>query len=114
VSYGDIGIALLGKNQVNKYVSGVIQIKKGRSRDDLYMYFKVDETEFFFQFKSNQMSIYSTDKDFMSKLTLMKSDDRRAKSEKGKPSFDYRAGAISILKKFKTTMGISTENKEEE
>jgi hypothetical protein len=114
VSYGDIGIALLGKNQVNKYVPGIIQIKKGRSRDDLYMYFKVDETEFFFQFKSNQMSIYSTDKDFMSKLTLMKSDDRRAKSEKGKPSFDYRAGAISILKKFKTTMGISTENKEEE
>ncbi|MEI6348616.1 MAG: hypothetical protein WCP69_11780 [Bacteroidota bacterium] len=113
ISYGDIGIALLGKNQVNKYVPGIIQIKKNRSRDDLYMYFKIDETEFFFQFKSNTMSIYSTDNDFMKKMTAMKSDERRSKSDKGKPSFDYRPGAKTILKKFKQTMGIAEEEKEE-
>mgnify|MGYP006869395547 FL=1 len=114
VSYGDIGIALVGKNQVNRYVPGVLQIKKNRSRDDLYMYFKIDETEFFFQFKSNTMSVYSTDKKFMEKLTTMKGDDRRSKSEKGKPSFEYRPGTKSILKKFKQAMGITEEENKEE
>lgn len=114
ISYGDIGIALMGKNQVNRFVPGIIQIKKNRSRDDLYMYFKIDETEFFFQFKSNTMSIYSTDKDFMNKMTLMKGDDRRSKSEKGKPSFEYRPGTKSILKKFKQTMNIADDEPKEE
>ncbi len=109
ISYGDIGVALLGKNQVNRFVPGIIQIKKGRSRDDLNMYFKIDETEFFFQYKSNTMTIYSTDKDFMSKMTLMKGDDRRTKSDKGKPSFEYRPGNKSILVKFKKTIGIAEE-----
>lgn len=114
VSYGDIGIALLGKNQVNKYVPGVIQIKKvSKTRDDIYMYFKIDETEFFFQYKSNVMTIYSTDKDFISKMTLMKGDDRRTKSENGKPGFEYRPGNQTILKKFKQSMGLVEEEKTE-
>ncbi len=114
VSYGDIGIALLGKNQVNRYVPGVVQIKKKRSSDELYMYFKVDETEFFFQFKSNTMSIYCTDKAYMNKLTTMKGEDRRQKGEKGKPSFEYRPGTKSILQKFKQSMGIAEEEKKDE
>lgn len=114
VSYGDIGIALLGKNQVNRFVPGVFQIKKGRSRDDLYMYFKIDETEFFFQFKSNTMSIYSTDKDFMSKISLLKSDDRRSKGDKGKPDFYYQGTNLkSQLKKWKVSMGIVDEEPKE-
>ncbi len=114
ISYGDIGFALLGKNQVNRFVPGVIQLKKGRSRDDLNMYFKIDETEFFFQYKSNTMTIYSTDKDFMSKMTLMKGDDRRTKSDKGKPSFEYRPGNKSILVKFKKAMSITDEEVKED
>jgi len=114
VSKGDIGIALLGKNQVNKYVPGIIQMKKGRSRDELNMYFKIDETEFFFQYKSNTMTIYSTDKDFMAKMTLMKGDERRTKSDKGKPSFEYRPGVKTILKKFKQSMKISEEENKTE
>jgi len=107
ISYNDIGIAMLGKNQVNKYVKGIIHInKKNKTRDELNMYFKIDETEFLFQFKTNVMTIYSSDKDFMKILIETKGEDRRTKSDKEKPSFEYRPGTKNNLKSFKSKFGI--------
>ena len=66
VSYGDIGIASVGKAQVNRYVKGTIEFTKKRTGgDDITIYLALSANDwFFFNFRGNQLMASSSDLTF--------------------------------------------------
>jgi hypothetical protein len=62
LSYGPIGIASIGKNQVNRYVKGVIEFTKKRNGDDITIYLELAPDEwFFFNFRNRILMALSSD-----------------------------------------------------
>ena len=62
VSYGDIGIASIGKNQVNKYSKGIIEFTKKRNGDDFTIYLELSPNDwFFFNYRNNVLMALSSD-----------------------------------------------------
>jgi hypothetical protein len=66
VSFGKIGIASVGKNQINRYAEGFIEFSKKRTGgDDLTIYLKLSPNDwFFFNCRGNQLSVSSSDLTF--------------------------------------------------
>ncbi|MFZ4521885.1 MAG: hypothetical protein ACOYNC_09275 [Bacteroidales bacterium] len=62
VSYGNIGIANVGKNQVNRYAKGIIEFTKKRNGDDLTIYLELSPNDwFFFNYRNNVLMTLSSD-----------------------------------------------------
>jgi hypothetical protein len=62
VSYGDIGIANVGKNQINRYAKGIIEFTKKRNVDDFTIYLELSPKDwFFFNYRNNVMMALSSD-----------------------------------------------------
>ena len=104
VSVGKIGIASIQKKQVFKYVEGNIRIRRKRSGDEITIYLKIDDDNwFFFNYRFAQgtqgiMEVLSSDKEFNDALSATDEDKRKVKD--GKLSFLYQATAKSRLTKF--------------
>lgn len=65
VSFGNIGVASVGKNQVNRYVKGIIEMTKKRNGDDFTIYLELTKDDwFFFNFRNNVLMALSSDLDF--------------------------------------------------
>lgn len=65
VSYGSIGIANVGKNQVNRYAKGIIEFSKKRNGDDFTIYLELSPNDwFFFNYRNNTMQALSSDLEF--------------------------------------------------
>jgi hypothetical protein len=66
LSYGDIGIANVGKNQINRYAKGTIEMTKKRTGgDEITVYLELSPDDwFYFYFKGNQMQVLSSDNSF--------------------------------------------------
>jgi hypothetical protein len=65
VSFGNIGIANVGKNQVNRYAKGIIEFSKKRNGDDFTVYLELSPNDwFFFNFRNNQLMASSSDLTF--------------------------------------------------
>ncbi|HNY01796.1 MAG TPA: hypothetical protein PKG48_04375 [Bacteroidales bacterium] len=65
VSFGDIGIASVGKTQVNRYAKGIIEFSKKRNGDDVTIWLQLSEdTWFFFNFRNNVLMALSSDISF--------------------------------------------------
>jgi len=62
VSYGNIGIASVGKNQVNRYTTGIIELSKKRNGDDFTIYLELSPNDwFFFNYRNNVLMALSSD-----------------------------------------------------
>jgi hypothetical protein len=62
VSYGSIGIANVGKNQVNRYAKGIIEFSKKRNGDDFTIYLELAPNDwFFFNYRNRIMMVLSSD-----------------------------------------------------
>ncbi len=62
VSYGNIGIANIGKNQVNKYVKGIIEFTKKKNGDDFTIYLELTRDEwYFFNYRGKTLVALSSD-----------------------------------------------------
>ena len=65
VSVGNIGIASIGKNQVNRYVKGIIEMVKKRSGDEFNIYLEPAKDQwYFFTYRSGHMMAISSDLKF--------------------------------------------------
>jgi len=85
---GPIGIASMGKKQVFKYSKGLIEIEKKRSGDIFRLYIEIDgSTWYFFEYKTNLMSISSSDDAFIEIIKNVKDENKRF--EDGKKRFSY-------------------------
>ena len=95
-SYGPIGISNMGKKQINKKVSGHIEIVKKRSSvgDIMKIYLELDSKNwYFFSYSRNLMTAYSSDEDFNNVIKETKPDKRKMGQEKGKPPYTYMLGS---------------------
>jgi hypothetical protein len=62
VSYGNIGIASVGKNQVNRYVNGIIEFSKKRNGDEFSIYLELAKDEwYFYNYRNRNLMARSSD-----------------------------------------------------
>lgn len=62
VSYGNLGIASVGKDQVNRYVKGIVEIAKKRGGDEITIYVELTANEwFFFNYRARVLTVLSSD-----------------------------------------------------
>ncbi|MDR2510940.1 MAG: hypothetical protein LBC89_00425, partial [Bacteroidales bacterium] len=65
ISYGDLGIAMVGKENLNRKVKGHIQIQRVRRGDIVNFYFEIAEREwYFFSYSDGFLQAYSSNRDF--------------------------------------------------
>jgi hypothetical protein len=105
VSQGQIGVAICGKREVNRYVPGIIEIKKASSnkgRSEIRMYFEVGSEWFYFEYKSNKLSAVSSVKAFNDCVSNTPANKRELKADpyKDLPSYTYSRGAVSLKVNF--------------
>jgi len=81
VSFGNIGIASIGKTQMNRYVKGIIEFTKKRNGDEFTFYLEIAKDEwFFFNFRNNVLQALSSDLEFndiVRKEAQSKSEQKR-------------------------------------
>ena len=91
VSYGMIGFGSINKNQVSRYVNGIIELTKRKNGDDFTFYFELSKEDwFFFNFRSNQMQAISSDLEFNDLITdAQKSKLEQKRVDKEAKGFHY-------------------------
>lgn len=107
LSEGNIGVGNVYKNELNRYIPGIIQIKKQRSGDLLTIYFELDQsTWYYFSYFKGVMSCVSSNQEFNTIIKEVKSKNRKQDVDKG-PSYQYNicgpAKKDQFLKKVKRT-----------
>ena len=96
----NIGLSNLGKYFVNRKMKGYVEIQRGRRGDEIYIYLEVNPSVFYyFEYKRNQMSVYSSDDALMTKIKELDIKDRR-NEVKGKPPFTYTIGTKGKMSRF--------------
>jgi hypothetical protein len=100
LSSGDIGIGGLGDNLVNKQMEGVVELQRKRRGDELYIYLEIDRSTFYyFEYKRNQISLYSSEDDVMDIIKELELKKRRTEV-KGKAPFVYTIGTKGKYNRF--------------
>jgi len=112
VSNGKIGLAICGKNEVNRYVPGLVELQKKGSKTSakttMQMYFEIDNQWFYFKYSGSTMEALSSVKEFNESIDNVKSDKRSLKSDakKGLGSYSYKKSTPKakrdFLKKYET------------
>jgi len=103
VHYGPIGIANIGKNQVNKYVFGFIRIEKSRRGDVFEMLLEpTDELWYYFKYTAGTFSGISSDETFNQIVYDTKPNQRELK-ENG-IFYQYGLGSSTYMKRFRKEM----------
>ncbi len=95
ISTGKIGIAAIGKTQVNKYFDGKLEIENKGS----YLEFRLvidlgGDTYYFFDYNSSSgnMLVFATNTEFMTAIDEAKPDDRKMKSKEEGKTIKYQYG----------------------
>lgn len=104
-SFSKIGISNIGKEQVNKYVDGKIEIVKKRSGDVLNIYLEIDQNNwYYFNYTRGTMQAISSDVDFNNAIQAVKPDKRKSKAEKGQEPYQFMYSSekkkIDFIRKF--------------
>ncbi len=88
VSDGKIGVGSIGKTMVNKLCDGKIEFKKKRGADEINIYIELDSQHwYYFNYVNGFMQALSSNNEFMTAITVLKSDKREQKTDKGKYTF---------------------------
>jgi len=89
-SFGKLGISNIGKEQINKYVDGKVEIIKKRSGDIVTIYLEIDKNNwYFFTYTRGMMQAISSDTDFNTAIQETKPDKRKSKAEKGQEPYQF-------------------------
>jgi len=84
ISQGKIGIGNIGKIQLNKYVTGRVELMKKRGGDVLNIYVSGDDNNwYYFNYTRGLMQAVSSNDNFNNTIKEMKPDKRQLKTEKG-------------------------------
>ncbi|MBL4592756.1 MAG: hypothetical protein JKX68_02950, partial [Flavobacteriales bacterium] len=90
-SFGKLGLSNIKNKQINKYVTGKVELVKKRSGDILTIYIEVDRNNwYFFTYTRGIMQAISSNQDFNTAITETKPDKRKSKVKgKGNQSYQY-------------------------
>ncbi|HET6992158.1 MAG TPA: hypothetical protein VFJ43_12575, partial [Bacteroidia bacterium] len=113
ISDGKLGLASVGKEQINKYLTGTIMLERKRSGDVLTIYFELDNSKWYtFSYSNGVMLCYSSNEKFVNIIKEMKDDDKSAPDDfdkdrlgENKAHYKFTAGSPGerdlMLKKLK-------------
>ena len=89
-SFGKIGIGNIDNKQINKYVTGKVELIKKRSGDKLTIYLEIDRNNwYFFTYTRGMMQAISSDAEFNTAIQETKPDKRKSKAKKGQESYVF-------------------------
>jgi hypothetical protein len=78
VSSGPIGIGNIGKTQINRYASGIIEFTKKKNGDEFAIYLELTKNDwYFFNYRNNILQVLSSDLEFNDMIT----SGQKSKSE---------------------------------
>jgi len=114
ISDGKIGVGNIYKNEFNRYVGGIIQLKKQKAGDMLTIYFELDQsTWYYFSYFKGVMNCVSSNQEFNTIIKEVKPKNRKQEIDKG-PSYQYNlCGANkkdAFLKKVKRDTGAGNDD----
>ncbi len=99
-SSGNIGVGGLDDNLVNRKMVGSLELQRKRRGDELYLYLEVDKVTFFyFEYKRNQLSLYTSEDPVMNIIKELDLKKRRSEV-KGLPPFVYTIGTKGKYNRF--------------
>ncbi len=103
-SYGPLGIGIIQKNQLNKYVKGVIEIVQKKSGDLINIYLEDDNNNwYFFTYGTGTMMAISSDEKFNSAIKELKPEKRKLekdKNDKNSAPYQFTIGTLSKKSSF--------------
>ncbi|MBI2269800.1 MAG: hypothetical protein HYU69_05510, partial [Bacteroidetes bacterium] len=95
LSQGKIGIGNIQKNQVNKYVTGRVELVKKRGGDILNIYLEGDNsTWYYFNYTRGLMQALSSLDNFNTVIKELKPDKRELKTERGTAPYAFNLSTI--------------------
>ena len=81
VLFGNFGIGNIGKNQVNRYSSGIIEFTKKKNGDEFTIYLELTKNDwYFFNYRNNILQVLSSNLEFNDMIT----DGQKSKSEQNR------------------------------
>jgi hypothetical protein len=113
ISDGKIGLGSVGKEQINKYLTGTIMLERKKSGDVLTIYFELDNSKWYtFSYSNGVMLAYSSNEKFVTTIKEIKDDDKVAPDDydkerlpENKARYKFTAGSPNernnMLKKLK-------------
>jgi hypothetical protein len=113
ISEGKLGLGSVGKEQINKYITGTIMLERKRSGDILTIYFELDNSKWYtFSYSNGMMTVYSSNEKFTTIVKEMKDEDKsapddynKARTGETKAKYKFTAGSPGqrdiLLKKLK-------------
>jgi len=101
MSEGPLGLVSIGKKEMFANVAGKIQIKKKRSGDEITIYIRLDEDNWYwFNYARTVLTAYSSNPEFNDDIIDAKEDDRKSKGKKGQEDYSYMLGSKSKVNRF--------------
>lgn len=95
LSQGKIGVGNIQKNQVNKYVTGRVELVKKRGGDILNIYLEGDNsTWYYFNYTRGLMQALSSLDNFNTVIKELKPDKRELKTERGTAPYAFNLSTI--------------------
>jgi hypothetical protein len=90
ISKGPIGVMSLGRNPVNRYMNGHLELIRRRSGDMFTVYLEINPAQYyFFDYRSGIMQAISSDNEFNNRISEVK-QDKRVQSKPGlEETYEY-------------------------
>lgn len=115
ISQGQLGLNNILKNEIFRYMNGVIQVRKQRGNDYLDIYLEADpNTWYYFVYGRGSMLAVSSNKEFNKALSELKPKNKKVSTEKGSYRFDLTSATkkTQFLSKLKQVGAYSEEDEE--
>jgi len=106
ISYGPIGIGSIGGNTLNKYMDGILQIRKGRSGATIEFILRHGKRQwYYFNYANGIMQVLSSDLNFNDIIENLKEDKRVLNPNSSRNYYEYvlttRTRTINFLRSMK-------------
>jgi hypothetical protein len=113
---GNIGVANFLKQEIYRYVPGIIQIKRQKNGDMIDIYFELDgNTWYYFNYFRGVMSTVSSNQEYNKMISELKAKDRKQEVKDG-PSYQFTICSPTKKDQFvkKTKQAMGEKEKEED
>ena len=110
-SEGRIGLGFIGKQPMNVYVDGFVELQKRRSGDILDIYLRVDDASWYwFSYTRGVMMSLSSNLSYNNILAEEKTSNRRHPDNSGRTPYTYMVGISDRLDEFLRRMNMLEED----
>ena len=105
LSVGQLGIGSIGKEPIFRKVDGILEIARKRRGDEIRLYIELDnKTFYFFEYRRNMMSFYSSDDELMAIIRDTDPNKRKQSGEKGQQPYTYTISTRGKMNRFLNRM----------